>query len=187
MPETLELPCTVRLPVGPVVVRRFAPTDSLQELTALLHRAYAELAARGMKFIASHQDHLTTRRRIEGGTCLVATHDDHLVATVTWHAPGVRVPEGSPYWYTQPGVARLNQFAVEPALQGRGLGGVLLDVVEAQATAEGATELALDTAESALMVKEWILRRGYREVGKHRWSLTNYPSVVLSRTLGQDA
>ena len=166
-----------------MVVRQYAPADSLQDLTALLHRAYAEFAARGVRFAAADQDARATRRRIEGGTCLVGAHGERLVATVTWHSPMVRLPQGAPEWYTRPGVARVGQFAVEPALQGRGLGGVLLDVVEAQATADGATELALDTAEAALMVREWLGRRAYREVGKHRWLDCGFPSVVLSRPL----
>lgn len=37
-------------------VRRIAPGDSLEALTALLHRAYARLAAMGFRYLAAHQE-----------------------------------------------------------------------------------------------------------------------------------
>ena len=70
-----------------------------------------------------------------------------------------------------------------PELQGRGLGGVVLDRVEARALADGASEIACDTAEPARRLVDWYARRGYRVVGRERWPGKTYESLVLSKSL----
>jgi hypothetical protein len=55
-----------------LVLRRFGATDSVADLTDLLHRAYAPLAAKGLRYIASHQSEVITRERMENGVTLVA-------------------------------------------------------------------------------------------------------------------
>lgn len=44
-----------------IVIRPLDPADSIAELTALLHRAYAPLLAQGLRYVATHQDETTTR------------------------------------------------------------------------------------------------------------------------------
>ncbi|MGE0705589.1 MAG: hypothetical protein AB7F99_12680 [Vicinamibacterales bacterium] len=46
---------------GDVRYRRILPDDDLDAITAMLHEAYAPLAAAGMRFVASHQSMDTTR------------------------------------------------------------------------------------------------------------------------------
>ena len=51
-----------------VTIRRLSEHDSLEELTELLHAAYAPLAVRGMRYTASYQGVEVTGRRghVEG-------------------------------------------------------------------------------------------------------------------------
>ena len=60
----------------PVRVRRFAPEDSVTELTRLLHRAYAPLAEAGLHYYASHQDVTATEERLAKGEGWVAAAGD---------------------------------------------------------------------------------------------------------------
>ena len=165
---------------GRLIVREVRPSDSIAELTQLLHRAYAALARRGLRYVATHQDVDTTRRRIAGGTCLVALLDDRLVATITFKP---KETTGACDWYRRPSVADCGQFGVEPELQGRAIGTLLMDLVEEQAWRTGAQEIALDTSEHAEDLIAWYHRRGYRLVEELDWDATNYRSVVLSKRL----
>jgi len=146
----------------------------------LLHRAYASLASRGMRFVASHQDEDRTRLRISGGKCFVAIHDGRMIGTITWRAPGRA--RGTP-WYERPEVAVFGQFAVAPVHQGRGFGSQLLAVVEHETAAVGAVELALDTAEPAEELIRFYAKRGFRFIEYTRWDEVNYRSVVMSKRI----
>lgn len=46
-----------------IEVRRLLPADSIPDLTHLLHRAYARLAAMGLRYMATHQSDEVTRER----------------------------------------------------------------------------------------------------------------------------
>jgi len=47
-----------------VLYRYVGAADSIDDLTAMLHEAYAPLALAGMRFVASHQDSEATKRRM---------------------------------------------------------------------------------------------------------------------------
>jgi GNAT superfamily N-acetyltransferase len=124
-----------------VRVRPLAPGDSIAELTALLHRAYAPLAA-AERFYASRQDEAATRRRCAEGECWVAELDGRIVGTIVLRAGGA--PSRCEL-YARPDVAIFGQFAV----QGRGVGAALLERVERRARERGFARIACDTAEGA--------------------------------------
>ena len=164
-----------------VTFRPLERSDSIAELTGLLHRAYAALATQGFRFWASHQDEEATRRRISEGDCFVAIADGRIVGTITLKKK--HLTKGSP-WYDRPEVASFGQFAVDPALQGRGIGSALLEIVERQAVRDGVRELALDTAEGATALIEMYSKRGFRFIEHVDWRPdTNYRSVVMSKRL----
>jgi GNAT superfamily N-acetyltransferase len=154
--------------------------DSYEALTDLLHRAYAPLAAAGMRFYATHQSVEDTRMRAEEGTCFVSEIDGVVVATLSLRRSS---STSRCTFYREPRVWIFGQFAVEPAHQRAGLGGVLLDHAEHVARAGGAHELACDTAETATHLVRYYAARGYREVDRVQWEVTNYRSVVLSKVL----
>jgi GNAT superfamily N-acetyltransferase len=161
-------------------IRDLQDTDSLEELTGLLHRAYGALSEMGLKFLATHQDAGVTRERIAVGRCFVAAQGDEIVGTITYYPAGHG--KGSP-WLESGGVAHMGQLAVEPKLQGRGIATRLVGHVEQTARRDGARELALDTAEPARHLIAWYERMGYRFIEHVQWQVTNYRSVVMSKTL----
>lgn len=165
-----------------MVIRPLGPNHCITALTQLLHRAYAPLAARGMRYLASYQDEAMTRSRANEGECYVGLEGDAIIATVTLVPPGVPDAESCTY-YAQPGVARFGQFAVDPRHQGCGIGSLLMDHIEARAAALGATFLALDTSEHAHELIAMYTKRGYTEVQRVDWDVTNYQSIVMSKPL----
>lgn len=168
--------------MGDATLRRLRPEDSVEELTNLLHRAYAPLAQAGFRFHASWQDADVTRRRADEGECWVLELDGRIVGCGTLRLPGS--DKGTP-WYEQPGVAVVGQFAVEPSLQRRGLGTALLVHLERRARAVGAEHVALDTAEGATHLVDYYGRLGYGFVEHAQWDLANYRSVVLSKPIAR--
>jgi GNAT superfamily N-acetyltransferase len=169
-----------------MLVRRLRESDlhRVPQITTLIHAAYAPLAARGLRYLATHQDDATTLERLNEGVGLVALEDDGIVATITYY------PRSSTHgcaWYDRADVAKFGQLAVHPACQGRGITRVLLGEVERLALEDGAMELACDTSEHASELRVMYGRRGYREVGFVRWDVTNYRSVILSKTLSRES
>lgn len=169
-------------PIPGVEIRPLAPSDSFAEMTALLHAAYAPLAAAGMRFWATHQDEAATRKRAGEGECWVAveTSSGRMVGTITLRRPGTS--KGCP-WFERADVAVCGQFGVAPELKGRGLGAALMRVVEERARELGASELAGDTAETAHHLIAMYERWGFRRVGYAQWEQVNYRSVLLSKRL----
>ena len=152
----------------------------MAELTELIHRAYAPLAAAGMRYLGSYQDEATTRERCGLGESWVVERDGRVIAGVTWrHCPK---PDEPPH-YHRPDVAVFGQFVVEPEFQGRGIGGELLAKVESRAREAGFRELACDTAAPNEPLVAFYRRRGYRIVDRVRWKDANYESVILTKTL----
>lgn len=163
-----------------LTIRPWQESDSIADMTALLHRAYAGLAAMGLRFMATHQSAEVTAARIAEGQCFVAMLNDRICGTILFKTADQT--KGCP-WYDQEGIASFAQFGVEPEMQAHGLGRQLITFVERQAFASGARELALDTAEPATHLVGWYGRLGYRTVGHQQWSHTNYRSVLLSKLL----
>lgn len=166
---------------GEALLRPLAGSDSLEALTEVIHRAYAPLAAAGMRYWATHQTVADTAERCGRGEAWVAELEGRLVGTVTLQGP--EATGGCP-WYDRAEVAKFQQFCVDPSLKGTGLGAAMMDHVERRARALGATELALDTSEHASGLIGLYQRRGYRLVGHVDYRpKVNYRSVVLSKTV----
>ena len=171
---------TYQTPDG-VIVRPFCSNeDDIEALTNLLHRAYLPLAEQGFRYLATHQSPEVTRKRLEKGQGFIAWDRKTPVATITYYGP--EVPEEG-NWYQQPGVGVAGQFGVHPDFQSRGLGSFLLATVEQVAREQGVAELALDTSEGAAHLLAFYEQRGYRFLEYADWDVTNYQSVVLSKTL----
>lgn len=163
-----------------VELRLLDPAEPVSQLTGLLHRAYARLAAMGLQYMATNQPDAVTRDRAASGECWVAVVEGGIVATILFKATNRTI--GSP-WLDRPEVASIGQFAVAPEWQGTGLGARLLDLAERRATETGAEEIALDTAEPADHLIALYHRRGYRLIECVQWSHTNYRSVIMSKPL----
>jgi len=161
-------------------IRVLAVDDSIEELTKLLHHAYARLGAMGLNFTAVDQSPEVTLQRTNWGSCYVAVAGTALVGTIV-----VRPTHQSSECciYNQPGVATAHQFAVAPEYQNTGIGSALLAQAEQWAVENGFNWLALDTAEPVTGLIEFYERRGYHKVGTVRWPGKKYRSVVMKKSL----
>lgn len=185
-----------------------APPESEEmwrALTDLLHRAYRKQVDLGLRPLAGRQTVEVTERRCSSGETFIAEEvggPDHRAAA---EAPDVEsVPRpllgpplrlwgmivlqeiedaAFPAWFLRPEVAHFSLLAVEPDLQGRGVGGALIAAAEARAAQRGYRELALSMAEPDRALLEYYRRRGFRHVQHWRWPYTNYRSAILSRPI----
>ncbi len=175
-------------PEQSVRVRELRATDSYEEITSLLHRAYARQVAMGLQPLAGRQDVETTKKRCSSGRCFVAVVDEaagpkvreRIVGIILFHE--VEDAKG-PEWFARADVDSFSQFAVDPDVQGKGIGQILLETVERRAREAGAKELGLSMAEPDGQLMSFYLRRGYRFVQHWQWPYTNYRSAILSKTL----
>lgn len=163
-----------------VVIRPIAPDDSLEELTALLHRAYAVLGNMGLNYTAVDQSLATTAERVAEGQCFVAVGSSGLVGAIVVTPPQ---PQSSCEYFTRPDVAGAHQFAVAPEHQSRGVGTRLLECSESWARSHRYAAIAIDTAEPARHLVSFYEKRGYRHVGWTQWPEKRYRSVIMSKDL----
>lgn len=149
-------------------------------LTDMLHRAYAELGARGWRYSATHQTPEVTERRVRAGHCFVAEIDGRMVGTITVKKPN---PNATAATYREPATFMFGQFGVDPGFRGQGIGRVLHEHAVKFAQANGATAMALDTAVPAAHLISLYAKWGYREVERCQWNDTNYESVIMRKEL----
>lgn len=178
------------VPSGEIVVRELKASDSIGQITSLLHRAYAKQVAMGLRPLAGRQDDATTADR--------AAHSEAYVAIAE---PGQGDPAGTasrvvgiilfeekenvtfPTFFLRPEVCHFAQFGVDPDFQGRGIGRMLLEKVEQRAREKGAKELALSMAEPDRELFDFYVKRGFRIVEHWQWPYTNYRSCILSKAM----
>jgi N-acetylglutamate synthase-like GNAT family acetyltransferase len=97
-----------------------------------------------------------------------------LIATVS---VGIRRPAG------EEAHVYVNQLAVDPGQQRRGLGGQLMDLAEQRAKDLGLASVRLDTAIPAAHLRAWYETRGYTSIGEAQWPTKTYRSVILEKRL----
>jgi len=163
-----------------IEIRRLDNKDSLEKLTSLIHRAYRQLADLGFRYWGTHQTTEDTKKRVSNGECYVGVNKSKIIGTILLTPPCKII--GNPY-YNRPDVSTFHQFAIEPDFQNKGYGSQLLNFIENRAIELGARELACDTADKAVHLIDFYLRRGYRKVDEADWDITNYKSVILSKSL----
>ncbi len=171
-------------------VRPIAPSDSLEALTALLHRAYAPLGAKGLNYTAVDQRVDDTARRFASGHGFVAEQDGVIVGTVVVNGPldADEKPDARACaWYLRRDVAHLHQLGVEPAAQGQGTGPALIAACERWAVDQGFRAMALDTAMPATHLRQRYAALGYADVGDVQWSGKRYRTVIMVKPLSGDA
>ncbi|MDZ7813356.1 MAG: GNAT family N-acetyltransferase [Ideonella sp.] len=157
-------------------------------LTGLIHRAYASLGAAGLNFTAVDQTVEQTALCVQHGHCLMAEREGQVVGTLTLDSaydPNLHGWARATPWFFRQDVMHLHQFAVEPALQGQGIGRALLEQAEAQARALGARALALDTALPAEHLVAFYQCHGFAEVAQAQWDGKHYRSTVMVQPLSE--
>jgi len=163
------------------VIRRLRPEDSLEELTHLVHAAYAARLAEGLRFVGTHQTVEITAERIAGGHAFVAADGERLIGTVIARPPQAK---SSAPLYREPRTWSFGQLAVLPEFNGRGLGWQLQVSAVELALEHGARTMALDTAAPAQRLIALYETWGYQIVGRADWRpTTNYESVLMARPI----
>ena len=165
-------------------IRRLEAGDSLDELTALVHRAFGRLGRMGLDCTAVEQSIDVTAHRARRGECLLALAGRRIVGTVTLEGPHCR---SKCRWYRRPEVATLHQLAVEPSHQGLGCGKALLRSAERWACQHGYRELALETPAGATHLLAFYKLQGFRVVAEMQKPGKHYHSTVLSKTVSHSA
>ena len=165
-------------------IRRLRSGDSLDGLTELLHRAFGELALRGIDCQCASQSVARTRERVERGECFIAVSGAQVIGTVTLESAD---RHSSIPTYRDPATASVHQLAVDPARQGAGVGRSLIAHATAWARARRHGRLALDTPEGAVRQLAWYFDRGFDIVETVHVPGRRYASVVLAKPLAMSA
>jgi len=163
-----------------ILIRPYKPADPISEITALLHKAYTKMAQQGMLYLASHQSDLITKDRLTNGVSFLVLKDNVIVGTISVYGP---YSGSEALFYRQEGVYHFGQYAVDPDLQGTGLGKRLYQTVEDHCRKNNVKTLALDTAETAEYLIALYQRWGFKIVDRVKWDEVNYRSVIMAKEL----
>lgn len=181
----LLLPTTMNTMTQPAVaVRPLAPSDSFAVLTDLLHRAYRKQVEMGLRPLAGRQTEDVTSRRCTTGECFVAELEGRIVGMILLQE---QEEAAFPPTFLRKDVAHFSLLAVDPEIQGKGVGLRLLEAVERRARERGYRHLALSMAEPDTDLLRFYLRRGFEFAEHWHWPYTNYRSTILIRELGAPA
>ena len=170
---------------APVTVRRFLTGDSIEEITHLLHRAYARQKAIGLDPLAGRQDYARTLDRVLNSECYLAfmnhEQDNQRIVGVILLNEHERVT--FPEYFLREGVAHFAMFGVDPTLQAIGVGTKLLNTCVHRAKDLGNTQMALSMAKPDAALLRYYERRGYEQVQEWQWPYTNYVSLILAKDI----
>ena len=161
-------------------IRRLRSCDSLDALTHLLHRAFEDLARRGIECQCATQSVGRTSDRVRRGECFIAVCAGRMIGTVTMEHPD---PSSAIEAYRDATTASVHQLAVDPENQGAGVGGALIAYASAWAGARRYERLALDTPQGASRELAWYFGRGFDLAQTVHVPGRRYASVVLTREL----
>lgn len=175
--------------VPPGLHLRHVTADDVPALTALLHHAYADLAADGLNFTGATQSEVTTATRSldVGASWVLQDAAGDLVATVTATSPPGRGIRALTSVAHEPDRVWLNQLAVHPDLRGRGVATSLWGVLRTWAREHGLRSVGLDTAEEAGPLRDLYTRWGFTAVDVVQWPGKSYRSVVMVHELTESA
>ena len=163
------------------IVRPVEAGDDIEQLTTLIHAAYAPQAAKGLRYWGTHQSVDDTRKRLASGQGFVAECEGRLVGTITTRPPQ---PESPAALYRDPHTWTICQFAVAPEMKGKGVGRALHDAALEHAANAGARTMALDTAAPAQGLIAMYGSWGYALAGEVDWRPhTNYLSVIMCKLI----
>jgi len=164
---------------GRIVLRRFDPAhDSYEQLTTMLHRAFARLGMMGLNCTCVGQSPAVTEQRAQAGDCFVMVCGAQVVGTMTLYG---RDDESACKHYRSRRVATIRQLAVDPAWHNHGIGKAQLAFAEHWAATHGYDELALDTPYPAAHLVAFYRANGFRLVDKMRFAGKVYDSAILSK------
>lgn len=148
-----------------------------EQITELLHLAFAEKNERGLKYLATHQDAETTRRRVGDGVCFVALLGDVLIGTASMRI--LKPNEINKKWHNQNLYAYTSQLAVHPDYKGYGVGKLLQNARIMYCHENNVDEMLGHTSIHAKEILNWYRRQGADFVEYISSPATNYYAVRM--------
>jgi GNAT superfamily N-acetyltransferase len=164
---------------GDIRIRPLEPSDSVTEITALLHAAFAKVPGQPFVYPAASQSAEATSAQIAAGRCWVATVTGRLVGAAIIQAPAkpTLVPSNA-----RDAGAYLAQIVVDPKCQGGGVGSNLLKAAEQEAVQMGAQHMWGSSPVGSRQLALY-LRHGYQLVEYVHWEGTPYDSIIFQKRL----
>ncbi len=159
--------------LGSIQVRLVRLSD-IPALRKLLNSAYKKLADMGLNFNASFQDEELTANGILDGRTFILEIKGKLIGTMKLRNRNVL--DDRPCLY-------LGCFAVDPEMQGQGLGLYLLKLAEKLAEREGCRSIQLDTAQSAYHLVKFYQDYGFKIMKPTYYEGKTYCSWILEKSL----
>jgi len=153
------------LPGGPVLTVRLAEQGDVDVLRGIAAAAYQPYLARIGRLPAP----------------VTADYDQAVRSGQTWVAVEDGQVSGFVVLVAQPGYLLLENVAVRPAAQGRGIGGRLLALAEQRARGLGLSEVRLYTNEAMTENLAYYPRRGYTET--HRADQDGFRRIFFRKPL----
>ena len=163
-----------------IQLRELHAEDSIEQITEMLHRAFARLGEMGVSCSCASQTAEVTRKRISRGSCYVALQGERIVGTVTVYETDL-ASESAHYRDAQ--VASVRQLGVDPDFQGKGIGSALLQVARSWARRHGYSWLALDTPEPACHLIQYYSALGFKMAETLQFSGRPYRSVLFAQSV----
>jgi ribosomal protein S18 acetylase RimI-like enzyme len=127
-------------------------------VTAEAYESFGTEASPNRDYLARVADVATRARH---ALVLGADVDGRLVGTVTLELDG-RIPGGHPRPPLEPDQGHVRMLGVDPAVQGRGIGGALMDACVERARRAGKRRLSLETTESMAAAQALYESMGFR-------------------------
>lgn len=140
---------------------------SWEEITDLLHRAFAEHSSRGLHYGACNQSSEVTRQRAGNGICFVALLDGKLVGT---GLVNIQQRRGRKIGY-------LSQLGVLPEVKGQGIGTKIKEARIDICRQRDVDAIYCNTSEKADNVVNFNLKGGWQKIGLLSFENTNYYSI----------
>jgi len=183
MPTNRDIQTAQPIAQSPVSTRRFMTGDSIEDITELLHRAYARQRETGLAPLAGRQDSTCTLDRILNSESYLAFADEAQTQIVGVILFNEHEQAAFPEFFLRAGVAHFAMFAVDPLAQAAGIGAKLLELCENRALEIGSTHLSLSMAKPDKALLRYYKRRGYVHVQDWQWPYTNYVSLILAKEI----
>lgn len=144
-----------------------------EEITELIHQAFAKKDQQGMRYHGAYQSVETTQQRGQEGMCFVALWDGKLVGTATL------VLQQKHAWYNGKLSGYMGQLAVHPDYAGKGVGQALLQKRMEICRQKNVDELIMHTAIHATDLIGWWQRLGAQKVELLSTPGTNFYAVRM--------
>lgn len=159
-----------------IVIQKLQETSyDYKDVVDLLHEAFQERLAQGLKYTCSTMTEEQFRNRTANGIVYVAIDDETgLCGTATLTIKTDK--NGVKYGYYE-------YNGIRSDMKGKGIGTMLYIYIERESVKNGCEYLISDTSTQATSAVKYHLKNGFKIIGLESYRSTNYWSYVFRRQL----